>query len=261
MKGKPEQLGDGKIVNYGKIPLLKDKKERHSWFEKLRYIKDGTEGKISPYFDRNQVVAYGIELTRLNVNIYDGLPSKEKTALAEEIYQIIDEEARKQNVTDIPVVFGESEYYQPAEEVMEDEGTVKKQLIRRYLKKAMGNSIIRSIVTLNPMRLVTRAEITLFQDLDYWEAWPAFMEDGSSGKSNVGLGLSESLAVNNPSSLGSGSYKLEAFGSEINCIYVRSFSSSSFCGDWYEKSKWEKYYFYFFSNSLNDCGNTHKNFS
>ncbi|WP_243684256.1 hypothetical protein [Methanosarcina barkeri] len=56
----------------------------------------------------NPVISYGIELTRLDVNIYDGLPSKEKAALVEEIYQIIDEETKKQNVTDIPVLFGES---------------------------------------------------------------------------------------------------------------------------------------------------------
>ncbi len=123
MKEKPEQLGDGKVANYGKIPLLKDKKDIHSWFEKLSSIQDGTEGKILPYFDRNQVVSYGIGLTRLYVNIYEGLPSEEKAAIAGEIYQIIDEEARKQDVTDIPVVFGESGYYQAEEEVMEDEET------------------------------------------------------------------------------------------------------------------------------------------
>lgn len=123
MKEKPEQLGEGKVANYGKIPLLKDEKDIHSWFEKLSSIKYGTEGKISPYFDRNQVVSYGIELTRLYVNVYEGLPSEEKTVIAEEIYQIIDEEARKQNVTDIPVVFGESGYYRADEEVMEDEDT------------------------------------------------------------------------------------------------------------------------------------------
>ena len=55
--------------------------------------------------EKDQVRSYGIELTRLTVGISENLPSEEKTALAKEIYQIIDEEARKQNVTDVPVIF------------------------------------------------------------------------------------------------------------------------------------------------------------
>lgn len=123
MKKKPEQLfGNGNLANYGKIPLLKDRKEIHSWGDKLFSIKNGTEDKIWPYLEKGQVVAYGIQLARLHVYIYDGLPSEEKTALAEDIYRIIDEEARKQNVTDIPVAFEESGYIQLDEEVIQDEG-------------------------------------------------------------------------------------------------------------------------------------------
>jgi len=120
MKEKPEQLSRRYIANYGEIPLLKNRTEIHSWGSKLYSIKNGTEEKITLYFDRGQVLVYGIELTRLFVDIYDGLPSEEKAALVEEIYQIIDEEARKQNVTDIPVVFAEIGYIQPSEEVIED---------------------------------------------------------------------------------------------------------------------------------------------
>jgi len=120
MKEKPEQLSRRYIANYGEIPLLKNRTEIHSWGSKLYSIKNGTEEKITLYFDRGQVLVYGIELTRLFVDIYYGLPSEEKAALVEEIYQIIDEEARKQNVTDIPVVFAEIGYIQPSEEVIED---------------------------------------------------------------------------------------------------------------------------------------------
>ncbi|MFY1110660.1 MAG: hypothetical protein AB3K77_03120 [Methanosarcinaceae archaeon] len=124
MKEKPEQLfGDGNLANYGEVPLLKDKKEIETWWNKLYSIKKGTREKILPYLEKGQVVAYGMQLTRLHVDIYDGLPSEEKAALAEEIYQIIDEEARKQNMTDIPVAFEESGHYVPDEEVMKDEGT------------------------------------------------------------------------------------------------------------------------------------------
>jgi hypothetical protein len=125
MRGKPEQLRDGNIANYGKIPLLKNKKELETWGNKLVSIQDGTMGKFSPYFDKNQVVAYGIGLTRLDVTIYENISSAEKTAIVKEIYQIIDEEARKQNVTDVPVSFKESELYHTSEEVTEDGNEVE----------------------------------------------------------------------------------------------------------------------------------------
>jgi hypothetical protein len=130
MKEKPEQLwGDGQIANYGKIPLLKDKKEMHSWFEKLSSIKYNTEEKILPYLENGQLVDYGIGLTTLSVNIYNGLPSEEKTSLTEEIYQIINDEAKNQNVTDVPVTFGESELVHTDEEVMEEGGTVEENTV------------------------------------------------------------------------------------------------------------------------------------
>ncbi|AKB38449.1 hypothetical protein MSSAC_3859 [Methanosarcina siciliae C2J] len=41
----------------------------------------------------------------MEVEINETLSPEEKTFLAEEIYQIIDQEARKQNVTNVPVIF------------------------------------------------------------------------------------------------------------------------------------------------------------
>ncbi len=57
--------------------------------------------------EREQVIVYGGELTRLEVGINETLPSKEKNTIIKEIYQIIDEEARRQNITDVPVIFDE----------------------------------------------------------------------------------------------------------------------------------------------------------
>jgi hypothetical protein len=57
------------------------------------------------------VITYGYGITRFNVGISENLPYEKKTALAKEIYQIIDEEARKENVTDVPVVFHDSKEF------------------------------------------------------------------------------------------------------------------------------------------------------
>jgi hypothetical protein len=128
MKEKPTRFEGKTIAAYGKIPLLKDRNEQKIWFDKLNSVKNDTEDKILPYLEKGQVITYGHEFSRLQVGIYENFPPEEKTALAEEIYCIIDEEARKQNVTDIPVIFEDSGMIQPAEEVIEDGGSVEEEL-------------------------------------------------------------------------------------------------------------------------------------
>ena len=52
MKRKPGQLGGGNIANYGKIPLLKDQEEIHTWWYKLKSIQDGTQEKIHSIYGK-----------------------------------------------------------------------------------------------------------------------------------------------------------------------------------------------------------------
>jgi hypothetical protein len=105
MKKKPEQLTDGNIANYGKIPLLKNENDFHAWGEKQILIIDNSRDKMAPYMNKDQIRSYGYGFTRLEVGISEDLSPEEKTALAKEVYKIIDEEARKQNVIDVPVTF------------------------------------------------------------------------------------------------------------------------------------------------------------
>ena len=98
------------IAAYGKIPLLKDREEIVSWGDKLLSFVSSTQDKINPYIEKNQVIVYAAETTRLHVGINETLSSKEKTTVIKEIYHFIDEEARKQNITDIPVYFDEGTF-------------------------------------------------------------------------------------------------------------------------------------------------------
>ncbi|AKJ37417.1 MULTISPECIES: hypothetical protein [Methanosarcina] len=107
MKEKPTIPMDKTVVAYGKIPLLKDQNEIMTWADKLSAISGNTQDKITPYMEKGQVIVYGAELTRLDVGINETLPSEEKNTIVKEIYQIIDKEARKQNVTGVPVIFDE----------------------------------------------------------------------------------------------------------------------------------------------------------
>lgn len=107
MKEKPTTPMDKTVAAYGKIPLLKDQNEIITWADKLSAISGSTQDKITSYMEKGQVIVYGVELTRLDVGINETLPYEEKNTIVKEIYQIIDEEARKQNVTAVPVIFDE----------------------------------------------------------------------------------------------------------------------------------------------------------
>nr|WP_048128986.1 hypothetical protein [Methanosarcina lacustris] len=113
MKQKTVMSVHKTIAAYGNIPLLKDKNETISWVNELSEIANATEEKITPYMEQGQVIKYAVGI-RLEVEINETLSPEEKTFLAEEIYQIIDQAARKQNVTNVPVIFMST----PEEEVI-----------------------------------------------------------------------------------------------------------------------------------------------
>jgi hypothetical protein len=106
MKQKHEPIyKGGDIANYGTIPLFKNENEYNVWANKLYLIYERVGKKIDAYMDKGQLRSFGLELTRLQVGIPENLSSEEKMTLSEEIYPRIDGEARKLNVTDVPVAF------------------------------------------------------------------------------------------------------------------------------------------------------------
>jgi hypothetical protein len=108
MEHRPTMPLNKTIAAYGKIPLLKDPNEINLWQEKLYTITDRIQEKIAPYMEKGQIITYGARI-RLEIEINDTLSSEEKNSIIREVYPIIDEEARKQNITDVPVVFTTSE--------------------------------------------------------------------------------------------------------------------------------------------------------
>ncbi|MDQ1252309.1 MAG: hypothetical protein QG646_1430 [Euryarchaeota archaeon] len=104
MKHRPTMPSQKTIAAYGIIPLLKDPNEINLWQEKLYTIDDHIQEKIAPYIERGQIITYGARI-RLEIEVNETLSPEEKNTIAKEVYRIIDEEARKQNITDVPVVF------------------------------------------------------------------------------------------------------------------------------------------------------------
>ncbi|MDW5550222.1 hypothetical protein [Methanosarcina sp.] len=108
MEHRPTMPLNKTIVAYGKIPLLKDPNEINLWQEKLYTITDRIQEKITPYMEKGQIITYEARI-RLEIVINDTLSSEEKNTIIREVYPVIDEEARKQNITNVPVVFTTSE--------------------------------------------------------------------------------------------------------------------------------------------------------
>ena len=104
MEHKPTMPLNKTIAAYGIIPLLKDPNEINLWQEKLYTITCQIQKKMTPYMEKGQIITYGARI-RLEIEINENLSSEEQNTVVKEVYQIIDEEARKQNITDVPVVF------------------------------------------------------------------------------------------------------------------------------------------------------------
>jgi len=104
MEHKPTMPLNKTIAAYGIIPLLKDPNEINLWQEKLYTITCQIQKEMTPYMEKGQIITYGARI-RLEIEINENLSSEEQNTIVKEVYQIIDEEARKQNITDVPVVF------------------------------------------------------------------------------------------------------------------------------------------------------------
>lgn len=104
MEHRPTMPPHKTIAAYGIIPLLKDPNEINLWQEKLYKVADEIQKKITPYMEKGQIITYGARI-RLEIEVNETLSSEEKKTIVKEVYRIIDEEARKENITDVPVVF------------------------------------------------------------------------------------------------------------------------------------------------------------
>ncbi len=102
------------IATYGKLPELKTEEQRWRWFYRDgRAIMDGLRDKITPYMQSGPLVAFGINYDgyyqgTINRNLTVGKP------LLDEIYGIIDEEAKKRGIHEVPVRFVLGDTPQPS---------------------------------------------------------------------------------------------------------------------------------------------------
>jgi hypothetical protein len=92
------------IATYGKIPEFESEEQRRSWLNNLSEIRKGVRSEMDPYFYQGIVVVFG--------HHYDGymrISFKEdmviEKPLMDEIYGIIDTQAREMGIQDVPVVF------------------------------------------------------------------------------------------------------------------------------------------------------------
>ena len=107
------------LAVYGDFPKWEDEEEFNNWVEKLGTIREniGYEvmrtGKVEWYGGISNKKSFNVII---RVAISKGLSEEEKITQINAIYAIIDDEARKENVSNVPVVFFEDEII-PLEEV------------------------------------------------------------------------------------------------------------------------------------------------
>jgi len=98
---------DDYIATYGKLPEFDSEEERQNWLAKLDEIGDRirTKGKLSPYFYPNgSVITYGHDYQGYFIVSFEKGSGVDKS-LMDEIYRIIDKEARELGIREVPVLF------------------------------------------------------------------------------------------------------------------------------------------------------------
>ena len=99
------------IATYGKLPEIETEEQCWEWFHRdTPSIMHGSRDRMDPYFTDGILVSCGPDVDGyIEVTVYENLTIK-KQPIMDEIYGIIDEEAKKIGIHEVPVVFFKGEF-------------------------------------------------------------------------------------------------------------------------------------------------------
>ena len=99
------------IATYGKLPEIETEEQCWEWFHRdTPTIMHGSRDRMDPYFTDGILVSCGPDVDGyIEVTVYENLTIK-KQPIMDEIYGIIDEEAKKIGIHEVPVVFFKGEF-------------------------------------------------------------------------------------------------------------------------------------------------------
>ncbi len=102
------------IATYGKLPEIETEEQCWRWFHKdTLAIIHGSRDRMDPYFTDGILVSCGSYIDGyIEVTVYENL-TIETQPIMEEIYEIIDYEAKKIGIHEVPVVFFKGEFVRP----------------------------------------------------------------------------------------------------------------------------------------------------
>ncbi len=93
------------IATYGKLPALETEEQKQKWYNNLRDITEGIRDKMNPYIYPNGTsIGFGYNYKGyIEVTFEENLTIQK--SLIDEIYVIIDKEAKKRGIQEVPVEF------------------------------------------------------------------------------------------------------------------------------------------------------------
>ncbi len=99
------------IATYGKLPEIETEEDCCRWFyEAAPAIMHGSRDQMDPYLTDGVIASYGPDVDGyIEVTIYENL-TIETQPIMDEIYEIIDYEAKNIGIHEVPVVFFEGEF-------------------------------------------------------------------------------------------------------------------------------------------------------
>jgi len=106
-----ELKNDSEVIAVrGTIPTITSNKEKLEWTDKLVDCSLNLDKDMHKYFEDGSIVDFGTCIGGyLKVGFDSEAPEKINDAVIDEIYIVIDNQCKKQGITDVPVVFVWSE--------------------------------------------------------------------------------------------------------------------------------------------------------
>jgi hypothetical protein len=113
------------IATYGKLPEIETEEQCWRWFHKdTPAIMHGSRDQMDPYFTDGILVSCGPDVDGyIEITIYENLTIKKQLMIMDEIYEIIDYEAKKIGIHEVPVVFFKGEFVR-TDPLVEDSSNV-----------------------------------------------------------------------------------------------------------------------------------------
>ena len=152
------------IATYGKLPEFETEEQRQNWSYNLKELGQNLKDELFPgyMYPHGKILTVGKNSRGyLVISFYENLTTEDP--LLDELYTIIDENAKKMGIQEVPVEFEHGVYYQEIEIDLDILAGPEIKAMEEYMKS--GRDLYK------PEVIATYGKIPKFETKEQWSNW------------------------------------------------------------------------------------------